>query len=255
MRMPRVVILSIALFLSTVFAVGPPLVSYAIDAASLYAVKKEAVVVIINERNITSEDLEKERKQPKKQPLYFAPPLYTYAVQDASGVAATYSSGTGFIIREDGLVMTNYHVVQNSKSLTIETASGQYFQADVVGFDANPSIDVALLKIRVKKTFPVLKIRSNPDLYVGGRLVMIGHPFLYKFTLSEAMVSKLSSSGVQVQSSILPGNSGSPLIDERGEVAGMIYAAIIGSETQGMAIPADILQNAVNNILGNKQSR
>ena len=241
-----------------------------VDVARLYSAKKDAVVVIFNERTDTTDDAKKEEQERKKllpfakgidiDPAFIVPTPYIYFSEDQDRVAVM-TTGGGFIVRADGLVVTSYHVVKNSRSVTVELASGEFLAAEIIGFDARPDYDIAILKIKADRTFTALPLAPEDDdkVFVGKELLLIGHPYLYKYTASKAAISKLKLDGtprfIQVNSSILPGNSGSPLIDERGFAVGVIYASMRDSDTQGFATPSWMIREVLDRVLSGAKEK
>ncbi len=177
-------------------------------------------------------------------------------------VSETASSGSGFIISEDGYVISNYHVVEGATKLTVITYDTKEYEAKVVGFDAGN--DVALLKIEAKGLHPV-KIGSSDSLIVGDQVAAIGNP-LGELTSSltvgyvSAKDRTINTEGsfinmIQIDAAINPGNSGGPLFNMKGEVIGINtakYSGATGSgatiEGIGFAIPIDDVMDIVNDL-------
>lgn len=177
-------------------------------------------------------------------------------------VSETASSGSGFILSEDGYIVTNYHVVENATTLTVITYDSREYPATLVGYDA--SNDVALLKIEATGLSPVT-VGSSDDLTVGDQVVAIGNP-LGELTssLSVGYVSAkdrtINTDGtyinmVQIDAAINPGNSGGPLFNMKGEVVGITTAKYSGSTSSGasiegigFAIPMDDVMSIVSDL-------
>ncbi len=175
---------------------------------------------------------------------------------------ATQGSGSGFIVSEDGYILSNYHVVQNAQTLTVTLYDGTEYQAKVVGYDSVS--DVALLKIDATGLTPVT-IGSSDDLEVGEQVVAIGNP-LGELT-STLTVGYVSAKGrtintegtllnmLQTDAAINPGNSGGPLFNMKGEVVGITTAKYSGStnsgasiEGIGFAIPVDDVMSILEDL-------
>jgi len=240
---------SISFLLYLVFAFVTEAAAESIDIAHSYAAKKDAVVVVLAERDGNQEDIK--QKDTKKTRL----PYIMYA-EKPNGLAVI-SAGSGFITREDGLVITAYHIVKDAKNVFVELLNGEVLEAEVLGFDARPLYDIAVLKIKANRIFPKLTITNerNPA-FVGKELLLIGHPFLLRYTASLARISNLALNSentepviIQIHSSVLPGNSGSPLIDSKGFVVGMVFASLGDSDTQGFATPFNLIQEVLNKVL------
>ncbi len=168
------------------------------------------------------------------------------------------SQGSGFIISEDGFILTNEHVIHNSDSIIVTLPDGRRFNADLIGKDY--SIDVALLKINGEK-FPYLKFADSDKLERGEWAIAMGNPFGYlwedtKPTCTAGVVSALERTFkgekdriyrgmIQTDAAINPGNSGGPLLNAEGEVIGMntfIVSKSGGFEGIGFAIPSNTLK-------------
>jgi S1-C subfamily serine protease len=149
--------------------------------------------------------------------------------------------GSGFIINETGDIVTNSHVVNGSRNLTVTLSDKRQFKATVVGLDRRA--DLAILHISADKKLPFVRLGNSDDLLVGQKVLAIGNPFGLEGTLTTGIVSSLgrslqSEEGapleglIQTDAAINPGNSGGPLLDSHGDVIG-INTAIYS--TQGGA--------------------
>jgi len=157
---------------------------------------------------------------------------------------AENSFGSGFLINESGYILTNYHVIEDANPIRVsigkDTAT---FIAELVRFDA--SYDLALLKINKSNT-PYLLMKQLDDYEVGDPVIAIGTPASKELgqTVSKGIISGIRKMEfrdlIQTDVSINPGNSGGPLMDENGEVIGIVVMKISGRgyEGLGFAIPA-----------------
>ena len=153
------------------------------------------------------------------------------------------SLGTGFIIRKEGLILTNHHVIENMDKAIVKLSNEQEFEAVVVGRDEK--LDIALLKIKGGKDFPVVRIGDSHRLEVGEWVVAIGNPFGLEQTVTVGIVSakgRVIGTGpyddyIQTDASINPGNSGGPLFNVKGEVVGINSALRSQGSGIGFAIP------------------
>jgi serine protease Do len=163
-------------------------------------------------------------------------------------------SGSGFIIRNDGIVVTNNHVVENAKEILVTLTDKREYDAKVLGRD--PKTDLAVLKIEPKGDLPVAKLGDSESLQVGDWVMAIGNPFGLSNTVTAGIVSaKGRSIGagpydnfIQTDASINPGNSGGPLFNERGEVVGInsaIFSQNGGNIGIGFAIPINLAKKLV----------
>jgi S1-C subfamily serine protease len=147
--------------------------------------------------------------------------------------------GSGFIINEDGEILTNNHVVSGSQNITVTLSDQSHYSATVVGLDRRS--DLAILRIRANRRLPFVRLGNSDTLVVGQKVLAIGNPFGLQGTLTTGIVSSLGRSLenedgapleglIQTDAAINPGNSGGPLLDSSGNVIG-INTAIYGSQT------------------------
>ena len=184
------------------------------------------------------------------------------------GYGYTYqASGSGFIITSDGYILTNYHVISGSKSVTVATYDHNTYDAKVIGYDA--SNDIAVIKIDAENLTPVT-LGDSDTLRVGESVYAIGNPLgELTFSLTGGIVSALSRnvqteagtsmSLIQTDCAINSGNSGGALFNTRGEVIGITNAKYsssgMGSEAEidniGFAIPINSVKHIVTSIIEN----
>ena len=154
------------------------------------------------------------------------------------------SAGSGFILSQDGYIITNYHVIENATSVTVITHNGSEYPAKVVGYDSNN--DVAVLKTEAQG-LPAAKLGASSDLIIGDMVVAIGNPLgELASTQTVGYVSGIgrevstdgltSISMIQTDAAINPGNSGGPLFNMNGEVIGITTAKYSGTTTSGASI-------------------
>jgi len=164
------------------------------------------------------------------------------------------SLGSGFIIDQDGYIVTNNHVVEDANEIEIKLNDGKSYAADIVGRD--PSTDLALLKIEAKRNLPFAALGNSDDLKVGEWVVAIGSPFGLEHTVTAGIVSakgRVIGSGpyddfIQTDASINPGNSGGPLINMKGEVVGINTAIIAGGTGIGFAVPVNDAKEVIEQL-------
>ena len=167
------------------------------------------------------------------------------------------SLGSGFIISQDGYILTNAHVVDNADEVTVRLTDKREFKAKVVGADKRS--DIALLKISAKD-LPVVSIGDTSKLEVGEWVVAIGSPFGFTNSVSQGIVSAMGRSlpgenttpFIQTDVPINPGNSGGPLFNLKGEVIGInsqIYSRSGGYMGLSFAIPIDLAIKVKNELL------
>lgn len=161
--------------------------------------------------------------------------------------APQQSLGSGFIIRDDGLIVTNNHVVDKADVIKVqlEERTKESFDAKVVGKDART--DVALIKITAKKKLPFVKLGSSADTQVGEWVAAFGNPYGYGHTMTKGIVSAIGreidelnlNPFMQTDASINPGNSGGPLVNTQGMVIGVNTAIDQRAQGIGFVIPID----------------
>jgi serine protease Do len=158
-----------------------------------------------------------------------------------------HGEGSGFIIRPDGLIMTNAHVVKGASEVTVRLTDRREYPAKVIGIDSRS--DIALIKIKANN-LPTVKIGDSRTLKVGEWVLAIGAPFGFDNSATAGIVSAknrpLSGDAVpfiQTDVPINPGNSGGPLFNMRGEVVGVnsqIYSRSGGYMGVSFSIPIDV---------------
>ena len=171
-------------------------------------------------------------------------------------------SGTGFIWDEDGLIVTNYHVVYRANKITITLQSGNSYDAEIVG--ASPEKDIALLRIDAPgEKLKAIVLGDSNSLSVGRKVLAIGNPFALDTTLTVGVVSALGreiksmsnrtiKNVIQTDAAINPGNSGGPLLDSMGRLVGVntaIFSPSGASAGIGFAIPVNTVKLIVPQLL------
>jgi len=164
------------------------------------------------------------------------------------------SLGTGFIISEDGYILTNDHVVDGADEIKVKLSDGRVFSGTVRGLD--PKLDLALVKIEAGKELPVAKLGDSDKLRIGEWVMAIGNPFGLEQTVTVGIVSakgRVIGAGpyddfIQTDASINPGNSGGPLFNVRGEVVGINTAIVAGGQGIGFAIPVNMAKQIVTQL-------
>jgi len=165
------------------------------------------------------------------------------------------SAGSGFIIDKAGFVVTNNHVIDASKKITVKLPDGRSFTAKLIGTD--PSTDVALLKISSDKPLPTVEFGDDKRLRVGDWVIAVGNPFGLSNSVTAGIVSSIGrdiessqqyTNFIQIDAPINRGNSGGPTFDLHGQVIGMnsmIFSPSGGSVGIGFAIPASLIHDVV----------
>ena len=159
--------------------------------------------------------------------------------------------GSGFIIHEDGYILTNAHVIENSDSVQIALSTGGLFKGKIIGMDR--VADLALIKIDSPNPLPVIPLGHSKELKPGDWVMAIGSPFGLDLTVTVGIVSaKGRSLGatpyddfIQTDTSINPGNSGGPLINTHGEVVGINTAVMQMGQGLGFSLPVDLAKKLI----------
>src|SRR6201998_103174 len=174
--------------------------------------------------------------------------------------------GSGVIISADGYILTNNHVVENSKTIQVTLSDGRKFTGRVIGTD--PQTDVALLKIDANNLEPVT-LADSDSAQVGDVVLAIGDPFGIGTTVTEGIISAKNrtrvTSGdadedfIQTDAAINPGNSGGALVDVEGRLVGIntaIYSRRGGNQGIGFAVPINMARHVLESFLtGGKVTR
>jgi serine protease Do len=163
-------------------------------------------------------------------------------------------AGSGFILRNDGLILTNNHVVEDGQDITVTLYDKQQYKAKILGRD--PKTDLAVIKIDPEASLPVAPLGDSEMLRIGDWVMAIGNPFGLSNTVTTGIVSakgRMIGAGpyddfIQTDASINPGNSGGPLFNMSGEVVGIntaIFSQGGGNIGIGFAIPVNLVKNLV----------
>ena len=170
------------------------------------------------------------------------------------------ATGSGFLVDNDGHILTNAHVVEGAKRVDVQLGDGDTQQAQIVGTD--PSTDIALLKVDNTEGANPLPLADSSKVQVGDPVVAIGNPFGLDRTVTTGIVSALQrqiqapngfsiSDVIQTDAAINPGNSGGPLIDGAGQVIGInsqIESQSGGNEGVGFAVPIKTAADVVSQL-------
>lgn len=168
------------------------------------------------------------------------------------------SLGSGFILSEDGYILTNEHVVSGAEQIKVRLTDQRVFPGKVVGVD--PKTDVAVIKIDAQETLPAVVLGDSDQLKVGQWALAIGNPFGLDSTLTVGVISATGRTDigiedyenfVQTDASINPGNSGGPLLNIYGEVVGVNTAIVASGQGIGFAIPINLARQIADQLISN----
>jgi len=165
--------------------------------------------------------------------------------------------GSGFIIDEKGLVVTNNHVIEGAEDIVVQVNGEKKFKAKVIG--ADPLSDIAVLQIETKQKFIPVKFGDSDKARIGDWVIAIGNPFGFGGTVTSGIISARNRSlglsryedYIQTDASINSGNSGGPLFDMRGDVIG-INTAILGRSGNvgiGFSIPSNSAKIVIDQLI------
>lgn len=187
-----------------------------------------------------------------------SPSVVAIVSQSQSRFGIAESSGTGIIMREDGYIITNHHVIDGAAQVTVTTKDGEY-PATVVGSEAKS--DIAVLKIDAQG-LTAAEFGQSSELVTGDSAIVIGNPLGLEFadtmtvgyvsaTEREVQISEYIMSLIQIDAAVNPGNSGGPLINSRGQVVGVVNAKISQDDVEGIgfAIPIDTALDIANDLI------
>jgi S1-C subfamily serine protease len=258
----RLSILSLCVAISTSFAAQPEAVpNPTVPAAAAEAgkdvvhqlnnafakvfetVAPSVVIIEISKKNEVSEN------SPLDDLFFQGPPDENNPRRNPSGLRPVQSEGSGFVVRPDGYIFTNFHVVEGADKIEVKLRDGRNFPATVVGTDEKT--DIAVIKIDAKD-LPIIQLGDSDAVRVGQFAFAIGAPFKLDYTFTYGVVSgkgrsKLLQTGgysisdyLQTDASINPGNSGGPLCDIDGKVIGMNTLINGMNRGLGFAIPINM---------------
>jgi serine protease Do len=171
-------------------------------------------------------------------------------------------SGSGTIVRSDGYILTNHHVVGEADKITVQLYDGQELKAHLIGTD--PATDISVIKIEGKE-MPVLPMGDSDNILVGESVIAIGNPFGLSHTVTFGIVSAKGRTGmgiaeyedfIQTDAAINPGNSGGPLVDLEGKIVGVntaIFSRSGGYQGIGFAVPINMTRRVMNELIENGQ--
>src|SRR5438874_4025668 len=259
----RLSILSLCVALSTSFAAQPE----AVPTSSIPAAAAEAGKDVVHQLNnafakvfetvapsVVIIEISKKNEISESSPLddlfFQGPPDENNPRRNPGGLRPVQSEGSGFIVRPDGYIFTNFHVVEGADKIDVKLRDGRNFPASVVGTDEKT--DIAVIKIDAKD-LPVVQLGDSNAVRVGQFAFAIGAPFKLDYTFTYGVISgksrnKLLGGGasisdfLQTDASINPGNSGGPLCDIDGKVIGMNTLINGLNRGLGFAIPSNMVR-------------
>lgn len=252
----RAILCAFCLFVSQVAAASLPDFTVIVEESSPAVVKVMAEVRAPASNNTDQmEQLEELNQLPDALKRFF---------QNRNPPVPRGGSGSGFIISEDGYIVTNHHVVDGADRVIVRLSDRREYDADVIGTDQRS--DLALLRVD-GDDLPYLKLGKSTDLKVGQWVLAIGSPFGLDYSVTAGIVSAKGRSlptergenyvpFIQTDVAINPGNSGGPLFNLGGEVVGVnsqIFTRSGGSIGLSFAIPSKVVTNIIEQLRENGQ--
>ncbi len=171
------------------------------------------------------------------------------------GISRGGGSGSGVIVRGDGIIITNAHVVGNARTVEVTTADGRTLTGTVLGRDTQ--LDTAIVRVNATN-LPAAPLGNSDRLEVGQLAIAIGNPLGLERTVTRGVVSAvnrdprgigIASGLIQTDAAINPGNSGGPLLDSSGRVIGINTAILAGTTGLGFAIPINVATDVMQQIV------
>lgn len=257
--------LTTILYALCLFAVAPAFSAPGVpqDRAQIYLsfapVVKNASPAIVNIYT------KKRVRQGRRVPLMFEDPFFQGffggMFRGVPRERVERSLGSGVIVRKNGIVVTNNHVIEGADEITISLSDKREFRAEIVGADARTDLAVLRIVDEEDLSLPFLEIGNSDALETGDLVLAIGNPFGVGQTVTSGIVSALARTGVgigdfqffiQTDAAINPGNSGGALLSLDGKLAGIntvILSAGGGSNGIGFAIPANMVRTVLFSML------
>jgi S1-C subfamily serine protease len=165
--------------------------------------------------------------------------------------------GSGVIFSEDGYIVTNTHIINRNKIIRVKLHSGEEFDANLIGSDANA--DIAILKINTNKMLKPINISNSDDIKIGDKVLAIGNPYGIGISVSGGIISATGRDYgnpylelIQTDAAINPGNSGGALINENGNLIGIntkIFSRTGAYQGLGFAIPSNNIVQIASEII------
>ncbi len=171
------------------------------------------------------------------------------------GISRGGGAGSGVIVRADGIIITNAHVVGNARTVEVTTADGRTLTGTVLGRDTQ--LDTAIVRV-TGTNLPVAPLGNSDRLEVGQIAIAIGNPLGLERTVTRGVVSAtnrdprgigIAAGLIQTDAAINPGNSGGPLLDSAGRVIGINTAILAGTTGLGFAIPINVATDVMQQIV------
>jgi S1-C subfamily serine protease len=193
-----------------------------------------------------------------------SPAVVHVQVKSDRGGRSGQGSGSGVIVSPDGLILTNNHVVDGARSITLAQGDGQNFGARLVGRD--PDTDIAVLRAETTERLKFAKLADSSKLRPGQIAIAIGNPLGFQSTVTAGIISavgrslraengRLIDDVIQTDAALNPGNSGGPLVNSSGHVIGINTATIMGAQGLCFAVASNTAEYVLTQILSHGRVR
>lgn len=181
--------------------------------------------------------------------------VYDSAIPAVVSIETEFGNGSGSIVRSDGLILTNAHVVENEETVTVKLEDGREFVGDVIAFGES-GLDLAAVQLRNARNLPTISFEASDAINVGQTAFAIGNPFgQFQGTLTTGIISRIDQDRnlIQTDAAINPGNSGGPLLNSAGNVIGVNTSIFTTANNSGnigigFAIPSEEAQEFLQTV-------
>lgn len=221
------------------------------ETQSKFSVLTENLIETQHSLNLINESLKSEIKQIKASTSDDFSGIIEDSLKSVVTIRTDVSQGTGFIISNDGFIVTNAHVLSGARELYILDYQQNKYSAELIGY--NITYDLVLLKI--SGNYTSLELGNSKDVQIGEKVIAIGNPLGLQFSVSEGIVSAVDRAGenninayIQTDAALNPGNSGGPLINKEGEIIGINNFKVGGGENIGFALESNYIKQVINQI-------
>jgi serine protease Do len=224
--------------------------------ASVGTARRTPVVVVAHNVLPSVVNIQTEATIRRREADPFSDPFGFFGGRDRT--YTSQSLGSGFVWSNDGIIVTNNHVVEGASRIMVNFQDGTQLAAKLIGVD--PDSDVAVLRVEAKN-LTAAPVGTSADLMIGESVVAVGNPFGLSGTVTTGVVSALGRSVpskeagrtftdfIQTDASINPGNSGGPLLNIEGKVIGINTAIYANAQGIGFAIPVDRARKVIQDIV------
>lgn len=213
--------------------------------------KINTLIDSINSVSAEQSNLQQELSQVKASTSADFSGIIEEEIKGVVTIKTDVSQGTGFLITNDGYIVTNSHVLLGASFANVYTYEDEMYSAELIGY--NTLMDIVLLKIQ--GSFSSLTFGNSDKVKVGEKVLAIGNPLGLSFTATEGIISAVHREGInelpyyfQTDVSLNPGNSGGPLINTNGKVIGINNFKISGAESLGFALESNHAKSTINAI-------